>query len=206
METPTTADRILDSAEALWVRGGFHAFSYHDIAAEVGLKTASIHYYFPTKADLAEAVLARNRERLRAALAGIDAECAGAAVRLRRCIALFGTSLGEAGRLCPFCAAALSVEDMAAPVRAQLHAFWRETEQWLEAVLEAGRRNGEFAFYGRPGAAARAVLALVEGAMIAARGLGEPGRFRTVVEWLETNLQPHRQPTAQARRARAGGR
>jgi TetR/AcrR family transcriptional repressor of nem operon len=186
----TTADRILDAAEEFWARGGYRAFSYHDVAAAVGIRTASIHYYFPTKADLAEAVLARVRARFNAALAGIDAQRGSWSGRLRGFVALFEATLGEAERLCPFCVAAVSIEDMGAPVRAQIQAFWRAAEGWLTAVIEAGHRDGEFAYAGSPAATAQAIVALVEGAMVAARGLNEPRRVRAVIEWLEANLQP----------------
>jgi len=47
-----TAERILDIAQDLIQRRGFNAFSYHDIAAPMGIRKASIHYHFPSKADL----------------------------------------------------------------------------------------------------------------------------------------------------------
>lgn len=48
---------ILDTAESLIQMKGYNAFSYKDISALVGVKTSSIHYYFPTKADLGKAVV-----------------------------------------------------------------------------------------------------------------------------------------------------
>ena len=30
-------------------RGGFHGFSFRDLAADVGIKSASVHYHFPIK-------------------------------------------------------------------------------------------------------------------------------------------------------------
>src|SRR5215211_135610 len=47
-----TADRILDLAERLVQTRGFNGFSYADIASELGLTKASLHYHFPTKAEL----------------------------------------------------------------------------------------------------------------------------------------------------------
>jgi TetR/AcrR family transcriptional regulator, transcriptional repressor for nem operon len=48
----TIRDAILSSAEARMGRDGFHGFSFRDLAADVGIKSASVHYHFPTKADL----------------------------------------------------------------------------------------------------------------------------------------------------------
>lgn len=43
---------------------GYNAFSYKDIALIVGIKTSSIHYYYPTKEDLAVAVIDWQLERV----------------------------------------------------------------------------------------------------------------------------------------------
>ena len=69
-----TADRILDIAERLVQRRGFNAFSYADVATAVGIRKASLHYHFATKADLGQALIARYRQTFLAALREIEAE------------------------------------------------------------------------------------------------------------------------------------
>ena len=54
-----TADRILDSAEALFAEHGFAGTAIRDIAARVGLNPASLYNHFPGKQELYEAVLDR---------------------------------------------------------------------------------------------------------------------------------------------------
>lgn len=39
--------------------GGFGGFSFREIAADVGIKSSSVHYHFPTKEDLAAAIVRR---------------------------------------------------------------------------------------------------------------------------------------------------
>jgi len=56
-----TQNRILDSAMGLLQSRGYSAISYQDISDEVGIRKASIHYYYPSKGDLAEAVVHRYR-------------------------------------------------------------------------------------------------------------------------------------------------
>ena len=50
---------IMDAAERRIQLGGFGGFSFREIAADVGIKSSSVHYHFPTKEDLAAAVLRR---------------------------------------------------------------------------------------------------------------------------------------------------
>lgn len=47
-----TRERILKVAENLLQNNGYNGFSYKDIANHLGIKTSSIHYYFPTKETL----------------------------------------------------------------------------------------------------------------------------------------------------------
>lgn len=48
----TKREDIISVAESLIRKGGYHGFSFRDIAKIVNIKSASIHYYFPTKASL----------------------------------------------------------------------------------------------------------------------------------------------------------
>src|SRR5262249_33763240 len=50
---------IMDAAERRMQAGGFGGFSFREIAADVGIKSSSVHYHFPTKEDLAAAVIRR---------------------------------------------------------------------------------------------------------------------------------------------------
>ena len=54
-----TRSQILDIAERLVQNRGFNAFSYADVATELGLTTAALHYHFAGKSELGEALLTR---------------------------------------------------------------------------------------------------------------------------------------------------
>lgn len=63
-----TKSRIMDCAEQAIVQSGYGAFSFRDIAEAIGIKSASVHYHYPTKGDLAVAVMTRFTEAFRALL------------------------------------------------------------------------------------------------------------------------------------------
>jgi TetR/AcrR family transcriptional repressor of nem operon len=56
---------ILNLAESLLQDKGFNGFSYADIASELGVKNAAIHYHFASKETLGIAVIQRYRERFK---------------------------------------------------------------------------------------------------------------------------------------------
>jgi AcrR family transcriptional regulator len=67
--SPVTKDKILDTAEALFMEHGFEATSLRAITAAAGVNLASANYHFGTKEELFRAVLVRrldpmNQERL----------------------------------------------------------------------------------------------------------------------------------------------
>jgi AcrR family transcriptional regulator len=94
-----TAQRVLDVAERLVQTRGFNGFSYADIAAALGITKASLHYHFPTKADLGRRLIERYEHRFLEAVAAIDRSGADAREKLRRYAAIYVDVL-RANRMC----------------------------------------------------------------------------------------------------------
>jgi len=69
-----TRERILDAAERLFARRGFHGVSIRDITGEAGVDVALANYHFGSKQGVLEAVFMRRAEDLNAErLARLDA-------------------------------------------------------------------------------------------------------------------------------------
>jgi len=64
----STADRILDAAEAGFAERGFAGTSLRDVATEVGIRIPSLYNHFASKADLYQAVLSRAIGEIQAVL------------------------------------------------------------------------------------------------------------------------------------------
>src|SRR4051812_42923894 len=94
-----TAERILDVAERLIQTKGFNAFSYADIASELDVTKASLHYHFATKALLGLRIVERYAVNFEAALGAIDQREHGSEKKLRAYIALYEGVLRQ-GRMC----------------------------------------------------------------------------------------------------------
>src|SRR5437773_8986467 len=94
-EPDTTTTRILDVAERLVQTRGFNGFSYADIAAELHITKASIHYHFPSKAALGRALVERYAARFAAELVAIDGRLDDPAAKLDAYAALYGHVLRD---------------------------------------------------------------------------------------------------------------
>ena len=61
-----TRERILDAAEKLFARRGFHGVSVRDITQDAGVDVALVNYHFGSKQALLDSVLTRRSEVLNA--------------------------------------------------------------------------------------------------------------------------------------------
>ena len=181
-----TAQRILDVAEQLVQVRGFNAFSYADVAGELGITKAALHYHFPGKAELGQALIDRYTSRFEQALDAIEAEPWPASAKLTAYLGLYVDVL-RAGRMCLCGMLAAEYETLSTGLRDSLLHFFDDNEAWLARVLEQGRTEGDLHFAGEPIDTARALISGLEGAMLVARPYADPARFeRSGAALLET--------------------
>jgi TetR/AcrR family transcriptional repressor of nem operon len=182
-----TATRALDVAERLVQVRGFNGFSYADVAAELGVTKAALHYHFAGKGDLGSALIDRYRARLAARLDGLAADCPTALARLHGYLGLYRGMLAE-GRLCLCAMLAAEYQTLPADMQSAVTRFFTLNEAWLEAVLREGAAAGEIGLAGPPADAAVALVAGLEGAMLVTRPFGDMARFDTVARLLLDGL------------------
>lgn len=182
-----TAQQILDAAQDLVQTRGFNAFSYADIARVMNVTKASLHYHFPSKADLGHSLIARYEDRFLQALDAIDAQGGTMTERLHAFVGIYADVLA-ASHMCLCGMLAAEFETLPPPMQSALDHYFEATETWLEAVLEKGRRDGGFRFDEPPREVAQFVISTLEGAMMLARSHGSPDRFRTAARRLVTGL------------------
>jgi TetR/AcrR family transcriptional regulator, transcriptional repressor for nem operon len=184
-----TASRILDAAERLVQVRGFNGFSYADIAAELRITKAALHYHFAAKADLGQALIARYASRFTDALAGIDARGLGPAAKLAAYADLYLRVLRDR-KMCLCGMLAAEYQTLPQPMRDAVITFFDHNESWLEGVLAQGRDEGSLQFTGSACDTARMVVAGLEGAMLVARPYGDIVRFQAAAANLLAGLAP----------------
>ena len=188
--SPSTRTTLLHLATERVQLVGYNAFSYRDLAASAGITTASVHYHFPTKGDLALAMVQRQRELDRAIFSRLDVDVPDAWRRLQAFCAALRRDLENGHRMCLCGMLAAEHATLPAATVEAIRGFFSDTEAWLAAVLLEGRRAGVVAFAGPAGTVAQALLSAVEGAMLTARAFGDLGRFDAAVKWHLARLKP----------------
>jgi TetR/AcrR family transcriptional repressor of nem operon len=202
VKAPGTADRILDIAERLVQRRGFNAFSYADVATAVGIRKASLHYHFATKADLGMALLARYRKTFLDALGAIEARTDNGLERLTRYSELYGNVLRKK-RMCLCGMLATDAATLPRPMRDSVAGFFNENVAWLARVLEAGRKREELRFEGPADSMAVFIVSSLEGAMLVAHGSGSHDSFDDVARQLLATVRSQGGVVPGSRRTRS---
>jgi TetR/AcrR family transcriptional repressor of nem operon len=212
-----TASAILDVAERLVQTRGFNAFSYADVAAELGITKPALHYHFAGKAELGEALLGRYVSRFYEALQTIDDSGANAAGKLQAYADLYARVLSQ-NRMCLCGMLAADYQTLPEPMRQAVIGFFDHNEVWLTRVIEEGQTDGTVLIHGTvlvdgtvsvdgtvlvdgtvalDGRAraeggdrdiARMIIGTLEGAMLVARTYGEPERFASSARRLLADL------------------
>ena len=187
----STSDEILRCARSLLIRGGYNGFSYADIAKVVGIRNASIHHHFPSKAELVHTLVARYREEAEAGIAHLERQISDPAAQLQAYVGYWEACIADASA--PFCVCALltgEIPVLPEEIALEVRAHFRALSAWLTSVLERGARLGSLRFTGEAKAEAESILACVHGAMLSARAYGDPKTFGLITRPLLERLAP----------------
>lgn len=186
MKVTDTKTQILDIAQELVQRVGVNAMSYKDISEAIGIRKASIHYYFPTKDDLLSALLDRYNDCFLRLVDSIIAQAESAEVKLRRYCSLFAATLssGKGDKACLYGMVGAELATLNHPSIARVTAFYSDNEDRLIQILKQGRETGEFQFVGDISAMATLIFSLLEGGFLIARAKGGLSQYQAIIEQL----------------------
>jgi TetR/AcrR family transcriptional repressor of nem operon len=152
---------IMDAAERRIQLGGFGGFSFREIAADVGVKSSSVHYHFPTKEELAAAVIRRWAEETSRF---IDEELEKSPDPVRAWTSAFrGTALSE-GRMCPATVLGAASQDLPPEVAREVKGFFK---MCLDKLVAEGLSPSN----------AAEVLSTITGALVIANALGDTAAY-----------------------------
>jgi len=184
MAVNPTAQKILTVAQHNVQTKGFNGFSYRDLAVEIGIKTSSIHYHFPTKDDLALALVEAYHNAFEAELSKIRVESGNGRSQLKKYIQLFERNLAVDNKFCLCGMLASEINSLSERVKQAIQSFFSANELWLSELITNGQADGSLNQAVTPDLAAAQLLATLEGAMLIARSAeaaNNLARFQQIV-------------------------
>jgi len=174
----TKKQQLLKAAEDKVRSGGYSNFSFRELAKEVGIKSASVHYHFPTKADLG-AELARQYTDKFISLLGNPAEIKNTGENpIKIYAAQFRRALLEDNKMCLCGLLGAETDCLPEKVKQETKRFFRLNLDWLKIAHKSGGSiNVE--------QKAANTLSLLEGAMMVSKALGDNHFFDQAIDSLK---------------------
>lgn len=142
--------------------GGYNNFSFRELAKEIGIKSASVHYHFPTKEDLAAQLAKHYTDNFINALGNPKTLYESGTDPIHFFASLFKRSLQQDKKMC-LCGL-LGAESDILPelVRVEIKRFFRKNLAWLEQAYSYNDQLSEADIKQQ----AIQTISLLEGAMM----------------------------------------
>ncbi|MBV8270751.1 MAG: TetR/AcrR family transcriptional regulator [Cupriavidus sp.] len=182
MKTLSVREQLLEHASVLIRRRGYNGFSYRDLAELVGVKTSSIHYYFPSKDDLVLEVVREYRQTSRARLAAIDTSLP-LVEQARRYVLPLSNGI-DLGQICLIGMLAAEVMVLPDTVRALLQEHFQANENFIAALLRRAEAERGQPYPVPPQLLAKVLYGAIQNGLITARMSGSNDRLDAAANML----------------------
>jgi TetR/AcrR family transcriptional regulator, transcriptional repressor for nem operon len=169
---------ILAAAKLVAQAHGYAGLNFRDLAEQVGIKAASIYYYFPSKAELATAVAKRYWEDAAAYLESLLQNSPKPLDALRRYPETFRWALENDNRICLCSSMSAQFDDLPDVVKTEVQAFTDVNVTWLRKTLVAAKVANPKQAEKR----ARAIYSGIVGAQLMARGRADIALYDSLID------------------------
>lgn len=169
-----TKERLINLCESAIRTNGFGGFSYADLARQAGIRKASIHHHFPTKAEMGLTVLNNYAGQLEQTLARIANDHSSSQSALKAAVNIYRSALGDGNQMCLCSALAGDGAKLDKAIQTRLAQTNAMVAQWFEKECNMEK------------SAAIALLAQLQGAQLVARAAGDVTLFDAAVSTIIT--------------------
>lgn len=170
MATTDTKSTLMAAARAMVQLRGYNSLSYRELGKEIGIKSSSIHYYFPSKGNLGAALAHEYTDDFLSYLNEMLTASPDWKHSINAYADVFRATLVRDNRMCLGGIMAAEHADLDEEVRVEVERFTELLVQWLTGVLQQGNPGKE------PDALRKwafGIFAAIEGAQLVARGCGD---------------------------------
>ena len=174
-----TREKIMEIARRMVQSNGYNALSFRDVANEIGIKSAAVHYHFPTKGNLGAALAKRYTDDARGFCAGLLESGDDVKKLFRNYTGVFRAALTNGNRMCLYGIMAAEYDDLPDEVRLEVDGFTRANLGFLAALIERSMPDADPA---EREARALAIFSAIEGAQLVARGRGDVTLFDRAID------------------------
>ena len=165
-----TEERIITLGRDLIQQVGYHAFGFKQIAAELQIKNAAIHYYFPSKDDLVLAIIKKDSADFNYLTEQMTNS--SPVEKVNAVTGLYRHYFEEGRKLCMIGTCGSVFEQLSEKMQIAAKEHLRNIAAWLEDTFREGLSTGEFNFTCSPAEMSAQWLSGLPGALVTGRVLG----------------------------------
>ena len=173
----TKKQALLKAAESKVRKGGYSNFSFRELATDVGIKSASVHYHFPTKADLGAELARQYTETFLGALGDPEALVSEGKDPIDTYVDLFRQALIKDEKMCLCGLLGAETDCLPDKVRAETKQFFERNLAWLERAHKLHKKVDQK----EAQLLAIKTVSLLEGAMMISKAIDNNDLFNQAV-------------------------
>jgi len=158
-------EKILNEAIDIIRRKGVHGFSFRTLAERCGIKSSSVHYYFPSKRDLILTILSDYVSLIKTELTALKKNEPEPRRRIEKYIDMFIEWIKDGGydKGCIALVVGNELSESDKEVRATVSGLVRYHINWLADTIRDGQRAGVFRKDAAPDSFSPFLLLMLEG-------------------------------------------
>jgi len=178
-----TKQAVMMAARSMVQSRGYNSLSYRDLGKEVGIKSSSIHYYFPSKGNLGAALTHEYTDDFLSYLNEMLAASPNWKHSINSYADVFRATLVRDNRMCLGGIMAAEHTDLDVEIRNEVERFTELLVQWLTGVLQQGNQEMDSTTLKKW---AFGIFAAIEGAQLVARGCGDVAVYDHILDAYRT--------------------
>lgn len=183
MKLSLKRNQILDAAQEIIQLRGYNGFSFADISKIVGIRKASIHHHFPSKAALGVAVIRRYREEFNELLTDSDRRGLTGIDKIHNYAKLYEIVLSE-NKLCLCGMLSSDIDTLPKAMKKEIQKFFDDNLNWLFSII---RENFKLITDKASNDLAYHIISSLQGAVLLARAQNQFEIFSSI--WRELKIR-----------------
>ena len=165
---------------------GYGGFSFQNIADSLGIKKASLHYYFASKEDMGIALLQEYEDGHKAW--ALKVQDLPSKVKLEKMVKGFKSLSAKNHMICPVGSFMMEFQNATPKMRKKILQFHFVVRDWLVEVMNQGKKEGTIKKSLDSEVAADLFLATLQGSVQVARIRGEEESLNKMLDLMLENF------------------
>jgi TetR/AcrR family transcriptional regulator, transcriptional repressor for nem operon len=171
-------EKIVECALLLLKQRGYSGWSYDHIAKKLGIRKASIHYYFPTKEDLIDKALDQYIDSFFQTLENKTQHLKSCREKLKGLFAIYKKTSDSKDEICLCTMMASDFFTLSDRIKLRLEKFYARLREWISSQIAKEGKSGD------PQKKADLVVNVLQGLMVTSKVLDDNNQFNNCMSLL----------------------